>query len=393
MSVILDYVVYLTYDLHGQWDYGNQWSDPSCLGGNCLRSHINLTETVNALSMITKAGVPSAKVVAGVTSYGRAFQMTTPGCVDAWCTYTGPVSGATPGQCTGTAGYLANAEIYDIINNGGTFTYNDDSFSNILVYNSTQWVAYMNENNKGLRTSLFQSYHLGGTTDWAVDLQADYGPDDIDSDEDSDSTAPCDFTLSFDSLADLENMARQYSVYCSEVYAVQTLSNELVGALANYTDVNNGYDTLFGYYVDYVQDMIPEALNTFMNDKTGLGNQYFECTWNTEGVNRTTQQCPFPDLELGEGTYNVYFTLKNSTGFYNDLSNNYGIDPSWIKFGNYVLSVHCTALELKNGCLPVQATWYGFPMEPDSITVPNPKDLITGAGTSMSSLQDKIDAT
>lgn len=74
MSELLDYIVYMTYDLHGQWDAGNQWSSPGCPTGNCLRSHINRTETLNSLSMITKAGVPSHKILVGVTSYGRSFQ-------------------------------------------------------------------------------------------------------------------------------------------------------------------------------------------------------------------------------------------------------------------------------------------------------------------------------
>jgi hypothetical protein len=51
----------MTYDLHGQWDYDNIWTQPSCNGGNCLRSHINMTETINSLSMVTKAGAPSHK--------------------------------------------------------------------------------------------------------------------------------------------------------------------------------------------------------------------------------------------------------------------------------------------------------------------------------------------
>lgn len=27
MSLVVDYIVYMTYDLHGQWDYGNSWSE------------------------------------------------------------------------------------------------------------------------------------------------------------------------------------------------------------------------------------------------------------------------------------------------------------------------------------------------------------------------------
>jgi chitinase len=65
--------------------------------------------------MITKAGVPSNKVVVGVTSYARSFKMTTPGCHGEMCTFTGPDSGALPGPCTDTAGYISDAEINQIL--------------------------------------------------------------------------------------------------------------------------------------------------------------------------------------------------------------------------------------------------------------------------------------
>lgn len=134
----------MTYDHHGQWDYGIPWSDVGCSGGNCLRSDVNLTETMNALSMITKAGVPSNMIAVGVTSYGRSFEMTTPGCWGPDCTYTGPSSGAIAGPCTNTTGYLANGEIYAIIaaNHSGVKQLVDDSHSHILVYNETQWVLF-----------------------------------------------------------------------------------------------------------------------------------------------------------------------------------------------------------------------------------------------------------
>jgi chitinase len=83
---LLDYVIFMTYDLHGQWDYGNVFSDDGCATSGCLRSDVNLTETVNALSMITKAGLPSSQIIVGVTSYGRSFQMTNAGCYTEECT-------------------------------------------------------------------------------------------------------------------------------------------------------------------------------------------------------------------------------------------------------------------------------------------------------------------
>lgn len=61
---------------------------------------VNFTETYQALSLITKAGVPASKVVVGVTSYARSFEMEDPSCTGPNCLFTGPASGATPGQCT-----------------------------------------------------------------------------------------------------------------------------------------------------------------------------------------------------------------------------------------------------------------------------------------------------
>ncbi|KAJ5121672.1 uncharacterized protein N7515_009633 [Penicillium bovifimosum] len=149
ISDTVNYIVFMSYDLHGQWDYGNQYPDPGCKSGACLRSHVNLTETTSALSMITKAGVPGSKVV-GMASYGRSFEMAEAGCTGPNCKYTGPDSGATPGRCTNTAGYIANAELNEIIdtNDSPEKSFDKGSDSNILVYNKTQWVTYMDDTTK-----------------------------------------------------------------------------------------------------------------------------------------------------------------------------------------------------------------------------------------------------
>lgn len=179
LSTVVDYIVYMTYDLHGQWDYGRAYSDQGCSGGNCLRSHVNMTETVNALSMITKAGVPSSMIAVGVSSYARTFEMTTSGCWTEMCTYTGPDSGALPGPCTDTAGYLANYELDLVISENPTAQqyWDQDAFSNILVYNDTQWGAYMNDTNKETRKTIYDALGFLGSSDWAVDLQEDFAGD------------------------------------------------------------------------------------------------------------------------------------------------------------------------------------------------------------------------
>ncbi|KAK4136083.1 glycoside hydrolase family 18 protein [Trichocladium antarcticum] len=182
ISRIVDYIVYMTYDLHGQWDAENAHSQEGCDTGNCLRSQVNLTETRQSLAMITKAGVPGNKIVVGVTSYGRSFAMEQPGCWGPTCKFAGTrlESQATPGRCTGTGGYIADAEINEIINGGSgakrqnrvvTHFTDPGSNSDILVYDDNQWVGYMSARTKRTRAALYAAWGMAGTTDWASDLQ------------------------------------------------------------------------------------------------------------------------------------------------------------------------------------------------------------------------------
>ncbi|KXX78980.1 Killer toxin subunits alpha/beta [Madurella mycetomatis] len=173
---VVDYIVYMTYDLHGQWDAHNRGSQEGCSTGTCLRSQVNLTETRQSLAMITKAGVPGAKVIVGVTSYGRSFEMAQPGCWGPNCLFTGDrmTSNAKKGVCTGVSGYLANAEIYEIMQNSARVVrsfVDPTSNSDILVYDNNQWVSYMSSAIKNVRTTLYRAWGMGGTSDWATDLQ------------------------------------------------------------------------------------------------------------------------------------------------------------------------------------------------------------------------------
>lgn len=43
IASVNDYIVFMTYDLHGQWDYGNVNAFDSCPSGKCIRSHGKFT--------------------------------------------------------------------------------------------------------------------------------------------------------------------------------------------------------------------------------------------------------------------------------------------------------------------------------------------------------------
>lgn len=38
MAPVLDYIVFMSYDLHGQWDYQKPFAADGCPTGSCLRS-------------------------------------------------------------------------------------------------------------------------------------------------------------------------------------------------------------------------------------------------------------------------------------------------------------------------------------------------------------------
>ncbi len=121
--------------------------------------------------------MPSNKVVVGVTSYGRSFAMADAGCHTEQCQFTGTAtqSDANAGPCTGTAGYISDAEIKAIIKSKHSRVnqnYNDTkSDTSILVYNDTQWVSWMSPEQKRGRKSFYTLFNMGGTSDWASDLE------------------------------------------------------------------------------------------------------------------------------------------------------------------------------------------------------------------------------
>ncbi|CAG8207143.1 unnamed protein product [Penicillium salamii] len=184
ISKVVDYIVFMTYDLHGQWDAGNPNAQPGCDDGSCLRSHVNLTETRESLSLITKAGVDSGKVVVGVSSYGRYFRMADADCDGPLCKFTGSrlSSNAEKADCTDTAGYISNAEINQILKHNSSRVnkhYIDtNSNSNIMIYDDTNWVAYMSPEVRAQRSKMYESLGMGGTVNWATDLEQFNDPPD-----------------------------------------------------------------------------------------------------------------------------------------------------------------------------------------------------------------------
>lgn len=305
----------MTYDLHGQWDYSNKNSDIGCPSGNCLRSQVNSTETHTSLSIITKAGVPSNKIVVGVTSFGRSFQMTESGCTGPMCTYTGPDSGATPGRCTQTAGYLAQAEINENLQNDKSATtfYDNESESDIMVYNDTQWVAYMSNNTRIARTATYLGWNFLGTADWAIDLAA-FSKSEIDQSE----PLP-----DFDNAGNYKTIDGVLSDHgipddCMNMYIMNAMSETMSGSLNSYQSImSSGYK---GKYKAYAREVCGQGYWAWQDIWADDQNTYWDCFETKKGKNNTVS-CGSPP---GGSAY--YYVLKDQDAFCNDIDSKYNLD-------------------------------------------------------------------
>ncbi|OMP84202.1 Killer toxin subunits alpha/beta [Diplodia seriata] len=195
IASVVDYIAYMTYDLHGQWDVGAAFAQSGCPAGNCLRSHVNLTETMWALGMVTKAGVPAAKVAVGLAAYGRSFGMREAGCDGPECAFDNDTAAAwAMASCTQTRGLVANAEIEvmrEVARRGTRAWFDEGSGSDVLVYGdgARQWVAYMGEETRGARKERYRALGFAGTADWAVDLLS-FGDDERDPEGDARRPVP-----------------------------------------------------------------------------------------------------------------------------------------------------------------------------------------------------------
>lgn len=111
----------------------------------------------------------------------------------------------------------------------------------------------------------------------------------------------CNYDLTFTSIDDIATHVSAYHIdpVCSSYYTLQVLKDMLNTEVTNYTAVNKGYDGVFGDYVSYIKEMVPDALNEFMAQPTvskpagGPGQQFFSCEYSSK-KQTYTQPCPLP---------------------------------------------------------------------------------------------------
>ncbi|KAJ5248888.1 hypothetical protein N7468_000339 [Penicillium chermesinum] len=262
---------------------------------------------------------------------------------------------------TRVAGYVSNYELF--VHIGETLDGNPNNISikqyedegNILIYDGN-WVSWLTPESYAARRAWTDGLNFAGTSDWAADLNTTYGKngtgDELPTDGE-DNYQICDYGRSFDDLDSLNSM--------------------LDTAYANYTAVNNGYDELYGYYVKYMEKLVPEVLS-------------YEFMFN---LSETGKHAPTPKPGIGMN-YGATYELIDEDG-YNAKLGDLGLEPDWVVLADYTYKYAYEAQ--RYGEVDREWSIHNFPTKNESMEVPNPKDIITKGLPNMDDLRTQLSAT
>ncbi|KAJ6036601.1 Glycoside hydrolase family 71 [Penicillium herquei] len=234
------------------------------------------------------------------------------------------------------------------------------------------------------------------------------GSVDDDSDECS-GTFPCDFSINYSSLDDLQADLDNLDPYCVDFYMLGALYGELETVLSNYTNISDttNYDDDFKEYSKYMKAQVQPQLMYFMNisevasEPNGLGNQFFECTRSVNGNNGSTTSCPDEYVGSEEQEHVIYYDIMDEAGFLGNLTADSGVEPDWVTLegGLFIGIQQVPYYGSRPDCdltpmAPYKCYWWqGFPVPAQDINVTDPRDVMKKALPNIPNLQLSISLT
>lgn len=148
ISKYLDFINVMTYDFHGQWERVVGHNSPLYPLEATTGHQKKLTVDYSAREWV-KQGAPKEKLLIGMPTYGRSFELVNASQFDVGSPASG---GGKPGKFTNEAGFLSYYEICNFLAADNTTLVWDSEQQVPFAYKGDQWVGFDDE--RSLKTKV-----------------------------------------------------------------------------------------------------------------------------------------------------------------------------------------------------------------------------------------------
>lgn len=173
----VDYLNLMSYDYHGAWENVTGVNTPMVQEQD--GDGMSITTTLQAYK---SRGVPMSKLVLGMATYGRSWDISGATCLSPArastsgapaCGILTPAAGGAgaAGSCTRQKGTLAYYEIVELLKQSGTVTGFNDTLVSPFAYaaSGNPWVGYDNPASIKAKTQLVHKMGMAGAMAWSLD--------------------------------------------------------------------------------------------------------------------------------------------------------------------------------------------------------------------------------
>lgn len=166
ISKYLDFINVMTYDFHGQWERTVGHNSPLFPLESATSYQKKLTVDFSAREWV-KQGAPKEKLLIGMPTYGRSFELVN----DTQFDIGSPASGGgKPGKFTNEAGFLSYYEICAFLAGKNTTLVWDSEQQVPFAYRNNQWVGFDDERSLKTKMEWLKEQGFGGIMVWSIDM-------------------------------------------------------------------------------------------------------------------------------------------------------------------------------------------------------------------------------
>ncbi|XP_056639626.1 probable chitinase 10 isoform X1 [Diorhabda sublineata] len=166
ISKYLDFINVMTYDFHGQWERTVGHNAPLFPLESASKYQKKLTVDYSAREWV-KQGAPKEKLMIGMPTYGRSFELVNATQFDIGAPASG---GGTPGKYTSEAGFMSYYEICDFLHQDNVTLVWDNEQQVPFAYRENQWVGFDDERSLKTKMAWLKEEGFGGIMIWSVDM-------------------------------------------------------------------------------------------------------------------------------------------------------------------------------------------------------------------------------